>query len=128
MTEVIFTDEFDEWYLSNSREIRKKLFMVIGLLKELGTVLPFPYTAKILGAKYNLRELRKEISGKKYRIIYVFDPERKAVLLLGGDKTGDKDWYEKNIRNAEKIYDKYLSLRSGQTVKEAAECAPTKKR
>ena len=67
MTEVIFTDEFDEWYLSNSREIRKKLFMVIGLLKELGTVLPFPYAAKILGAKYNLRELRKEISGRKYR-------------------------------------------------------------
>lgn len=43
-----------------------------------------------------------------YRILYVFDPRRNALLLLGGDKTGDDRWYEENVPRAEQIYEQYL--------------------
>jgi hypothetical protein len=38
-----------------------------------------------------------------------FDPRRVALLLLGGDKTGDDRWYEKNVPLADQIYDNYLA-------------------
>ena len=40
---------------------------------------------------------------------YIFDPRRVALLLLGGDKTGDDRWYEKNVPLADQIYDNYLA-------------------
>ena len=43
-----------------------------------------------------------------YRILYVFDPRRNALLLLGGDKTGNDRWYEENVPRAEQIYEQYL--------------------
>ena len=48
------------------------------------------------------------------RIIYVFDPRRTALLLLGGDKTGDDRWYDKFVPLAEKLYGSHLiALKSG---------------
>ena len=46
--------------------------------------------------------------GRPYRVLYAFDPRRVALLLLGGDKTGDSRWYEKAIPQAETIYAKHL--------------------
>lgn len=43
------------------------------------------------------------------RILFVFDPQRQAILLLGGDKAGDwKDWYDKNIPVADQRYEDWL--------------------
>jgi hypothetical protein len=56
--------------------------------------------------------LQKELSvkhkGDPYRILFAFDPKREALLLAGGDKTGDKRWYDKMIPLAEKIFAKHL--------------------
>jgi hypothetical protein len=49
-----------------------------------------------------------QIHGEPWRIIFIFDPQRNAVLLLGGNKTGDNRWYKKNIPLAEKRYFEYL--------------------
>ena len=35
-------------------------------------------------------------------------PRRNALLLLGGDKTGNDRWYEENVPRAEQIYEQYL--------------------
>lgn len=56
-----------------------------------------------------MRELRVQHQGHPYRILYIFDPRRVALLLVGGDKTGDDRWYEKNVPLADRIYDNYLS-------------------
>ena len=46
----------------------------------------------------------------RHRILFIFDPERSAVLLVAGDKAGDwKGWYEDNIPVAEKRYDAWLA-------------------
>jgi hypothetical protein len=52
-----------------------------------------------------MRELRVQSGGKPLRIFYAFDPRRTAILLIGGDKTGDDRFYEKYISIADQLYD-----------------------
>jgi hypothetical protein len=56
-----------------------------------------------------MRELRIQHEGRPYRVLYAFDPRRAAILLLGGDKTGDERWYEVNVPRADKLYDQHLN-------------------
>ena len=63
--------------------------------------------ADTLQGSTNLKELIIQHCGDPYRVIFVFDPRRTAILLLGGQKA-DKKWYKTAIPQAEKIYDQYL--------------------
>lgn len=42
------------------------------------------------------------------RTLYIFDPSRTALLLIGGDKTGNDRWYEQFVPIADRIYEQYL--------------------
>jgi hypothetical protein len=55
-----------------------------------------------------MRELRVQHHGKPYRVLYCFDPRRVAILLIGGNKTGDNRWYETYVPLADKIYDQHM--------------------
>lgn len=55
-----------------------------------------------------MRELRTQHGGKPYRTLYAFDPRRNAILLIGGNKTGDNRWYETHIVIADRVYDEHL--------------------
>ena len=55
-----------------------------------------------------MRELRIQHRGRPNRVLYAFDPRRAAILLLGGDKTGNNRWYDENIPVADDRYDDYL--------------------
>jgi hypothetical protein len=55
-----------------------------------------------------MRELRAQSSGHPIRVFYAFDPRRSAILLIGGDKTGDGRFYERMIPIADKLYDVYI--------------------
>jgi hypothetical protein len=48
------------------------------------------------------------IVGHGLRTLYAFDPGRCAILLIGGDKTGDDRWYEMNVPIADRLYDEHL--------------------
>jgi len=62
------------------------------------------------------------VEGRPLRVLYVFDPRRAAILLLGGDKTGDNRWYEVKVPLADKIYQQYLDeLKAEQKGDENAE-------
>lgn len=63
----------------------------------------------IKGSRHALRELRIQSGGRPLRVLYAFDPARQAVLLIGGDKTGDDRFYEKLIPRADAIFDSYLA-------------------
>ena len=43
------------------------------------------------------------------RTFFAFDPRRSAILLIGGDKTGDNRFYERMVPVADKLYDEYLN-------------------
>jgi hypothetical protein len=55
-----------------------------------------------------MRELRTQSGGKPLRTLYIFDPYRTAILLIGGDKTGNDRWYEQFVPAADRIYHQYL--------------------
>jgi len=56
----------------------------------------------------HMRELRVQVRGKLFRVLYAFDPRRMAILLVGGGKTGDGRWYDVNVPKANKLYDRHL--------------------
>lgn len=55
-----------------------------------------------------MRELRIQHAGNPYRVLYAFDPKHTAILLLGGNKSGNDRWYEEYIPIADKLYDEHL--------------------
>lgn len=56
-----------------------------------------------------MRELRVQHRDRPLRILYAFDPRRMALLLVGGDKTGDDRWYESQVRIADRLFDEHLA-------------------
>lgn len=78
---------------------------VYSISQEAGPALTRPYADTIDGSKYrNMRELRIQHQRRPYRVLYAFDPRRTGVLLIGGDKTGNKRWYEEFVPRADVIY------------------------
>ena len=55
-----------------------------------------------------MREFRIQHAGDPYRVLYAFDPRRTAILLLGGNKSGNDRWYEENVPIADKLYDEHI--------------------
>jgi hypothetical protein len=51
-----------------------------------------------------MKELRTQHAGRPYRTLFAFDPRRVAILLIGGDKTGNNRWYDEFVPKADKIY------------------------
>src|SRR6267142_4729650 len=56
----------------------------------------------------SMRELRIQHAGRPYRVLYAFDPRRAAILLIGGDKTGNDRWYETYVPVADRLYADHL--------------------
>ena len=55
-----------------------------------------------------MRELRIQSGGNAIRVFYAFDPRRHAILLFGGDKTGDARFYRRFVPLADRLYDDHL--------------------
>jgi hypothetical protein len=108
--DVEVTDEFKAWWNGLTEAEHISVERAVLLLEEHGPRLPFPYSSKVRGSRHAaMRELRVQHQGRPYRVLYIFDPRRVALLLLGGDKTSDDRWYEKNVPLADRLYDKYLA-------------------
>jgi hypothetical protein len=106
---VLFTDEFEVWWDGLSVEEQDSIDPVVLMLGQEGATLRFPYSSGIKGSRYShLRELRIQHQGRPYRILYAFDPDRNALLLIGGDKTGDDRWYEIFVPIADRLYREHL--------------------
>ena len=106
---VVFTDEFEVWWNDLTAEEQEDIDAGVRLLEIAGPTLKFPYSSGITGSAHpRMRELRIQHKGRPYRILYVFDSQRSAVLLIGGDKTGDDRWYEKAVPLADRLYDQHL--------------------
>lgn len=107
--EVEFTGEFGAWWNSLTADEQESVAFSVRLLEEQGIHLKRPHADAIHGSKYpNLRELRCQHEGRPYRVLYAFDSRRTAMLLIGGDKTGNPVWYEEFVPKAEKIYAQHL--------------------
>jgi hypothetical protein len=89
--EVEASDEFKGWYESLDEAERASVAENVDMLEEYGPALGRPYADTIRESRYpNMKELRVQHQGKPYRILFAFDPRRRAYLILGGDKTGTR--------------------------------------
>lgn len=105
------TDQFKEWYLGLTDEEDYAVSSAIDILLHTGPALGRPFVDTLTGSRIpNLKELRPKRNN--IRILFVFDPHRTAILLLGGSKANDwQGWYKRNIPEAERLYDAYLAER-----------------
>ncbi|MFA5959524.1 MAG: type II toxin-antitoxin system RelE/ParE family toxin [Tatlockia sp.] len=109
--DVEYTNEFELWWNDLTEKEQVDVAATVNLLESCGPNLKFPFSSGIEGSKLShLRELRIQHAGQPYRVLYAFDPRRSAILLLGGNKTGDDRWYEKNIPVAERLYQEHLLI------------------
>src|SRR5438034_11690574 len=107
---VEYTDEFGAWWDGLSAAEQESVAASVGLLEVLGTDLPFPHSSGIVGSRHgHLRELRVQHRGRPLRVLYAFDPRRTVLLLVGGDKTGDRRWYDVFVPLADRIYSDHIA-------------------
>lgn len=109
MWEIEYTDEFEEWWSSLTQEEQESVSASVGLLEQCGPQLKHPHCSGINGSKHShMRELRTQHAGDPIRTLYAFDSRRAAILLIGGNKTGDDRWYDVHIPIADRLYDEHL--------------------
>jgi hypothetical protein len=109
MWEIEFTDEFERWWQSLTAEEQESLAASVELLRQVGPRLSRPHADVLKGSKHaNMKELRTQHQGRPLRTLFAFDPRRCAILLIGGDKTGDDRFYERMIPLADQLYDQHL--------------------
>ncbi|MBV8300271.1 MAG: type II toxin-antitoxin system RelE/ParE family toxin [Candidatus Eremiobacteraeota bacterium] len=107
---VEVTDQFAAWYARlDDAEVDAVNFSV-GLLEAAGPELRRPHADTVHGSAYpNMKELRVQAQGRPIRILFAFDPRRVAILLIGGDKTGDDRFYIRMVPLADALYAEHLS-------------------
>ncbi|MDR3793797.1 MAG: type II toxin-antitoxin system RelE/ParE family toxin [Terracidiphilus sp.] len=108
-----FKPEFDHF----SRAVRIELAARILCLQQLGSQLSRPAVDTLKGSRFaNMKELRCDAEGGVWRVAFAFDPRRKAILLVGGDKTGiaQTRFYRSLIVVADRRFEQHLdSISSG---------------
>ena len=70
-----------------------------------------PPADRIKGSRHhNMKELRPGSAGRsEIRILFAFDPKRRAILLVAGDKAGRwNQWYTQHIPIADDRFDEWL--------------------
>jgi len=108
--EVEYTDEFGAWWQGLSEAEQVSVFASVGLLEMHGPQLAHPHGSGIASSRHSrMRELRAQHRGRPLRVLYAFDPRRTAILLIGGDKTGNDRWYEEFVPLADRLYDEHLA-------------------
>jgi hypothetical protein len=106
--DVYFTAQAEEWMLALDDSDYEAMMAAIELLEEHGPTIGRPAVDRIDSSRHhNMKELRS--FGGHLRALFAFDPRRRAIVLLGGDKTDDwTGWYDRNIPLADELYDQYL--------------------
>lgn len=100
---VVRTDEFARWSGSLGPERRAKVSAAITRIVAGGPTLGRPHVDVIHGSRiHKLKEARID---RGTRVLFAFDSNQNAVMLLGGDKTGKWNrWYPSKVRQAERLY------------------------
>ena len=102
----------EKWLLGLSSPDYDLVLAALEILESEGPTLGRPLVDSIAHSQIkNLKELRPGSSGRtEIRILFVFDPSRKAVMLVAGDKSGSwNEWYKRNIPLAQRRYRDYLN-------------------
>ena len=107
--DVEYANEFGTSWTGLMDEEQDDVAAVVELLMEQGPRLLFPYSSGVQASRHaHMRELRIQSGGKPIRVFYALDPRRSAILLIGGDKSGDSRFYRRLVPIADELYDEHL--------------------
>lgn len=101
----------EDWLDETDPDTFDQVLAAIRLLADHGPGLGRPLVDSIAGSRHkNMKELRPGSAGRsEVRILFAFDPKRRAIMILAGDKHGAwQKWYRKNIPIADDRYDEHL--------------------
>ncbi len=113
--EVVLHPEFDEWFQELKEDEQDAILEDVKVLEAFGSTLGRPRVDTIQGSKLkNLKELRVRHTGEPIRVLFAFDPWKKGILLVGGNKAGDKNWYKRNVPIAERRFNQYIEAKANE--------------
>src|SRR4029450_13696941 len=96
---------------SGSAAVREEIAALALLLERFGPTLRRPHCDTLKGSKHaNMKELRFTLPDGEWRVAFVFDPRRVAILLVAGNKasTNERRFYRQLIRTADMRFDRHL--------------------
>ena len=107
MWTVEFHDEFDLEFDALAEAVQDELLAQLKLLEKIGPALGRPRVDTLNGSAHaNMKELRFAADGGEWRAAFAFDPRRRAIVLVAGDKSGgsEKRFYKRLIAKADKRF------------------------
>lgn len=109
---VEFHDEFAPEFRGLHQDVQDEMLAVAHLLEHFGPQLGRPRVDTLNGSRHaNMKEMRFDAAGGAWRLAFAFDPQRKALLLVAGDKSGgsSRRFYRMLIRKADERFDRHLA-------------------
>jgi hypothetical protein len=105
-------DEFEPEFDSLHEDVRTEILALALLLEQFGPQLGRPRVDTLKGSRHtNMKELRFTAADGEWRVAFAFDPKRRAILLVAGDKSGgsEKRFYRELIRKADGRFTAHLA-------------------
>ncbi|MUG94031.1 addiction module toxin RelE [Scytonema sp. UIC 10036] len=109
---VEFHEDFDPEFDALPEEVQNKLLSRITLLQAFGSELGRPHVDTLNGSRHsNMKELRFKAADGTWRVAFAFDPKRRAILLVAGDKSGSSEsrFYKQLLKTADARFDAHLA-------------------
>jgi hypothetical protein len=119
--QVLFHSDFLEEFYELPESVQDEIAAMTSLLSAIGPSLKRPFSDTLNGSKFaNMKELRFEAADGVWRLAYAFDPERKAILLVAGDKSGvgSKRFYKSLIAKADQRFAAHLTYLKDRKTKQ----------
>lgn len=108
---IRFHDDFDPEFEELEEDLQDELLAHLNVLKQCGPTLGRPLVDTLKGSKFaNMKELRFKLQGSVWRFAFAFDPERSAIVLVGGNKRGknQEDFYDDLLKIADTRFFEHL--------------------
>lgn len=111
---VLLDTAFEREFVDLAEAVQDELLAHAKLLETFGPQLGRPRVDTLKGSKHaNMKELRFNAADGVWRVAFAFDPQRRAILLVAGDKagSGDKRFYQRLIKKADERFDNYSEVK-----------------
>ncbi len=113
--EIILCDEFEIEFADFDEKLQDELLAHLIVLRKFGPALGRPLVDSLKQSKSgNMKELRFSFDKQPHRYFFAFDPERRAIILVGGSKANDKKFYKKLIPIADERFRNHLKKQEGR--------------
>jgi hypothetical protein len=109
---VVIGDEFEPEFFALLEEVRLEILALTKLIQQFGPQLGRPHVDTLKDSHHpNMKELRFSAADGEWRVAFAFDKNRKAILLVAGDKSGvgERRFYQELIRKADERFIAHLA-------------------